>query len=511
MSPMSPMRRFAAVAVGASLLVLPACGKKTDETARAAGITPVDALAIFSVNLSPSIEQKRNLLSIAKRFPDADEQVKGEFDSARDDVLEGILEESGLDFEKDVKPWLGKEAAAVILPPGDADGPLFLAMVQTEDKAKAEAAIAKATRAGDFEGAYAVVDDFVVISSQEDPADNQPALDLIVAQATKDDGGLAESADFTKVVDELAGDRLLLGWVDSEAALDVAEDLGGLEDAEFLRDFGKDAIGFDLHVEDKAVVFQGVAEATGGGEDSTVELARTLPATTLAAFTMFDIGETVAKALAAIAGAGGGADPTADFEASTGIDLENDILSWMKGETTIVVGDVRADQPFPDFAMVVDVTDEAKATAGLEKIRSTLTDTGLPLDEREIGGSTAYVVPDELFGGIQPAMALFPDRFVLANSPAYLGDLAKASSPGLGSTDTYTELLGDDGKGTTVQFVMLIDPIREAIENAVFEAGADRAGYERDVKPNLEPLSAFGVKVHRDGDFNRFEVKLTLD
>lgn len=507
---MSPMRRFAAVVAGASLLVLPACGKKTDETARAAGITPVNALAMFSVNLSPSIEQKRNLLSIAKRFPDASDEVKGEFDSARDDVLEGILQDSGLDFAKDVKPWLGKEAAAVILPPGDADGPLFLAMVQTQDKAKAEAAIAKATKSGDFEGAYAVVDDFVVISSQDDPADNQPALDRIVAQAKKDDGGLAKAANFTNVVDELAGDRLILGWVDSEGALDVAEDLGGLEDAEFLRDFGKDAIGFDLHVEDKAVVFEGVAKASGGGSGSTVELARTLPATTLAAFTMFDIGATVAKALAAVTGAGG-ADPTADFEASTGIDIDDDVLSWMKGETTIVVGAVRANQPFPDFAMVVEPTDERRATAGIDKIRAALTDAGLALEEREIGGATAYVVPDPLFGGVQPAMALFPDRFVLANSPAYLGDLAKASTPGLGSTDTYTELVGDNAKGTTVQFVMLIDPIREAIENAVFEAGADRTGYEKDVKPNLEPLSAFGVKVRRDGDFNRFEVKLTVD
>ncbi|MGI8684808.1 MAG: DUF3352 domain-containing protein [Acidimicrobiales bacterium] len=504
------MRRFAALVLCASLVVLPACGKKTDEAARAAGITPRTALAMFSVNLSPSIEQKRNLLSIAKRFPEASDQVKGEFESTRDEVLQEILEPAGLDYDKDVKPWLGKEAAAVILPPGDADGPLFLAMVQTEDKAKAEAAIAKATKAGDFEGAYAVVDNFVVISDQDDPADNQPALDQIVAQAKKDDGGLAKDASFTKVVNELAGDRLLLGWVDSAASLDVAEQLGGLEDAGFLKSFGKDAIAFDVHVEPKAVVFQGVAVASGGGPGSAVELTKTLPATTLAAFTMFKLGDTLTKAIKDAGGAGG-EDIAGQFEEATGLDLQDDILSWMQGETVISVGSPRGGQQFPDFALVVEPTDKAKAAAAITKIRDSLTEQGIELEEQEIGGSTAYVVPEAFAPGIQPAMALFPDRFVLANSPAYLGDLAKASTPSLGSSETYTNLLGKDDKATTAQFILLIDPIREAIEKALIgQSGAD-GSYEDEVKPNLEPLAAFGVKAHRDGDFNKVEVKLTLD
>ncbi|HEX2699277.1 MAG TPA: DUF3352 domain-containing protein [Acidimicrobiales bacterium] len=505
------MRRFLAAALGATLLVLPACGNKTDETARAAGITPASALAMFSVNLSPSIEQKRNMLSIARRFPDASDKVKGEFESARDDLLASLFEDTGLDYKKDIEPWLGKEAAAAVLPPGDADAPLIVAMVQTEDEAKAKAAIAKATKAGDFEGAYAIVDDYVVISAQDDPADNQPALDQIVAQGKKDEGSLADTPSFTKVVGELHGDRLVLGWFDSQKALDLAGDVGALAGADFLKQFGAGAIAFDLHAESKAVVLQGVAAvASNGSSGSEPALTRALPASTLAALTLFDIAGSATKGLESLGGVGGG-DIVGDLEQATGIDLGDDVLSWMGGEAVVVVGAVPEGQEFPAFALVVEPTDKAKAAAGIDKVRQQLAANQFRLDERTVAGATAYVLPQPVRDGIQPAMALFPDRFVLASSPAYLEELGKASTPSLGSNDTYTDVVGDDGKGTMAQFVVLIDPVREAIENVVLNAGADRESYEKDTKPNLEPLSAFGVKVHRDGGFNRFEVKLTLD
>lgn len=57
------------------LLILPACGDKTDEATRAAGMLPADALALVTVNLEPSIEQKLNLLSVDRRFPAADDKV----------------------------------------------------------------------------------------------------------------------------------------------------------------------------------------------------------------------------------------------------------------------------------------------------------------------------------------------------------------------------------------------------------------------------------------------------
>lgn len=504
------MRRFAATVLGAMLLILPACGSKTDEASRAPGITPANAIAMVSVNLSPSIEQKRNLLSIARNFPGARDKVKGEFDDARDDVLGEMLDGSGLDYARDVKPWLGKELAVAILP-GVRGSPRFVAMVQTDDKDQATAAIAKATKSGEFDGVYGIVEDFVVISDQDDPDDNQSVLDLIAAQARKGDGGLAKSAEFTKVVDQLHGDRLVLGWVNAKDAVGAAEDLGVLGASGFLEGFGMGAgtLAFDLHAEQKAVVFQGVASTTGGEKGSTIELTRSLPASTLAALTMLDVGGSITKAITAVTGTG--SDATAELEQAIGLDLEDDILSWMKGEVVIVAGAVRGQQPFPDFAVVVEPTDKAKAAAGVTKIRAKLAEKGFPLEERKVGDTTAYGLADEIRPGIQPAMALFPDRFVVANSPSYLEELATSATPGLGDSDAYASVLGKASGGTSVQFVAIIDPIREAIEKILATASGDMSSYEKDTKPNLEPLSAFGVRAHRDGDFNKFEMRLTFD
>lgn len=507
------MRRFAAVAVAATLLVLPACGSKTDEANRAAGITPSSALALVSVNLSPSIAQKRDLLGIVRKFPDARETVKGEFDDARDRLLGQLLEESGLDYAADVKPWLGKEAALVVLPPPGAGAPpLILAMVQTGDKAKAKAAIEKARASGDFEGAYEIVDDFVVVSDQDDEASNQPALEQITAQSKKTDGALAEATKFTGVIDQLHGDRLVLGWIDAKSSLEVAEDLSGFEGAGFLRGLAQDAgvVAFDLHAEAGAVVFQGAATASGEGTGSVASLTRSLPATTLAALTMFDLGKSAAKALQALAGLGG-EDVTAQLEQATGVDLEADVLSWMEGEAVVVVGPPGGDDPFPQFALVVEPTDRAGAEAGLASIRQGLAAQGLALQETQVAGASALVAASPVFGSLQPAMALFPDRFVLASSPAYLEELARAAEPALGDADAYRGVLGSDDEGNLGQFILFLDPVREALERSVLSGDDDRASYDKEVRPNLEPLSALGGSTRRSGGYDVFEIRLTFD
>ena len=496
------------------LLVLPSCGGKTDEASRAAGITPADALAMVSVNLDPSIEQKRNLLGIVRRFPEARKEVKGEFDEARDDLLDRLLEDSGLDFERDVKPWLGNELAVAVLPPAGGDVPVVVAMVETEDEGQARAAIEKARRGGDFEGSYSIVGDFVVISDQESEAEEAEVLDRVAAQAKADDGGLARSDAFTKVVERLHGDRLFLAWVDIKDSVGVVRDLAGAGEIDFLEWFGEKAgpAAMDLHAEEAALVVEGVTTATNDARGQEPELTTGLPASSLAAFTLFDVGQSVSEAIGLIGGTrGGGLDIVEELERETGLDLEKDILSWMEGEVVLVAGAVPENHPFPDFALVVEPSDRAKAEAGMAKLVDLLNGHGLQLEQREVAGATAHVSPEPLLAGIQPAMALFPDRFVLASRPEYLQELAKGDSPGLGDSEAYRSLFGDGGEEITGQFVALLDPIREAFETALLDDPEDRSEYERDVKPNLEPLDAFAVIARRESGFDKVEMKLTFD
>ena len=505
------MRRLAAVVVvGAALLALPACGGKTDESTRAAGITPATALAFFSVNLDPSVDQKRNLLSIARRFPDARDKVKGEFEDTRDELLTELLDDTGLDFERDVQPWLGNEVAVALLPPDRGGEPLAVAMVETDDEDKARAALDKAAKNEGFEGSYRVVGDFVAIASEDDDAAEKSVLDQVAAQAGKDSGELAGSKAFTDVVDELAGDRLILGWVDVRKAAELAGDLVGGALGPF-RDIAEEAtaVAVDLHAERAALVLEGVAAAQAAGNGEEPELTRSLPASTLAALTLFDVGKGAAKAVESFAGMG--TDVLGEFEEQTGVNLQNDLLSWMGGEFVLVVGPVQ-EGSIPDAALVVEPTDRARAEQAVEKIRRALADQGLELDQHDVDGVTAYVVPQPFTERVQPAMALFPDRFILATNPAYLEQLVDAEGAKLADTDGYVNVLAEgSGENTTMQLVALLDPIREAIEGLALDDPDDRASYEADVKPNLEPLSAFGIVARQDGGFGRLSITLSFD
>ncbi|MGH9179219.1 MAG: DUF3352 domain-containing protein [Acidimicrobiales bacterium] len=505
---------MAGLVVVALLVALPACGGKTDEATRAAGITPPDALGLVSLNLDPSIEQKRNMLSVARRFPDARDEVKDEFESTKDELIKDLLEDSGLDYEKDVKPLLGNEVALVVLPPaaGSDGGPAFVAMVETDDEAEARAAIDKAAAAGDFDGAYAVVEDFVLLSDQDDEANDQAALDRVSAQARKGEDSLADSDRFNEVVDKLAGDRLVLIWADLAKALALIEEEGeDLPPFNLAESFeNAETLAADLHVEDDAVVFQGVARSAGGGEGNVAELTKALPETTLAALTLFNVGDTLREGATAFLGGGDGPEFLAEVEREIGVDFDSDLFSWIGGELVFVAGDVPEGQSFPNFALVVEPTDQSKAEAGVAKIRQALEAQGFALEERQVAGASALVAAEPITEGIQPAMALFEDRFVLASSPAYLEELAKADSPGLAGTDAYESVLEDD-EDVIMQFVVLIDPVRMALEEAFLTDTEDQREYESEVKPNVEPLSAFGIVAHRDGDFARLTFKLTFD
>ncbi|MEO6120890.1 MAG: DUF3352 domain-containing protein [Acidimicrobiales bacterium] len=511
------MRRWTVVTMlvaGAGLLALPGCGGKTDEKARAAGITPTDAVAFFSVNLSPSIEQQRNLKGIVEKFPGAAEEVKGDFEDARDRLLDDVTEEAGLDFKTDVKPWLGNEVALAVLPPAagqslaDGDDPPVVLMFETDDAAKATAAMKKSAAEGHFDGQSRVIGDFLVAASSADDDIEMDSLDQVSAAAKADKGGLAKNAKFTSVVDDLAGDRLLLAWADGEA---LAEMSGGALGSVLPPGLLGDGAGFaaaDVHAEKSALVLRGVATVTGEGGGGEPVLTEGVPDSVLGALTLFDLASGARQALSALAGLGGGFDLD-DLTAGIGIDIEDDVLSWMEGEVVLVAGPAPSGGGIPDFAVIVEPTDQTKAEAGVDKIAAALDDQGFTLDRREVAGAEAFVAPAE-FEGVQPAMALFADRFILATNVEFLETLATKASKSLGASDAYKSVIGQGSRSaTSFQLVLRIDPIREAIE-AVFPSGG-LADYEREAKSNVEPLNTFGLFSRRDGDRHRFEMRLTVD
>src|SRR5688572_17907468 len=135
------VRRHRAVAVAAALalvaaavLALRACGggeTGPPPAADAARMVPADALVYVHLSTDASRPAVARALDLAGRFPS--------FPRARDAALRRLSQAgAGLSFQRDVRPWLGDEAALALLnTPGATAGSLIV--LDVTDRRRAEA------------------------------------------------------------------------------------------------------------------------------------------------------------------------------------------------------------------------------------------------------------------------------------------------------------------------------------------------------------------------------------
>ena len=503
------MRRVAGILLVSCLaLVLPACGSgggaKTDETKRAAGLVPKDALAYVSANIEPSDAQKSHVASILEKFPKVQRKT---FDSERDQLLGMAVSKLGLNYETDVKPWLGSELALAVLP--DTPAPDPVALIKSNDDAKAKPALDKAVARPDADATYRLVKGFAVVVQKK----HANLLDVISRQADDSASSLSEQDKFKRVVDQLHDDRLLVAWADGHALVELGKAAiartGGRAriNVSALPSLGMAAL--DVHAEDNALALGGLVETPGSSGGGDTKLTDALPENSLGAITAWNIGGGLDELLRGVLGANPQVTNTFQrLQQQIGLDVRQDVLSWMHGETVIVAGPPTTGT-IPDFALVVSPTDKAKAEAAVTKIATLLERRlGVKLDQRPApGGGTEYVFPAAIRQGIQPAMALLSDKFILASSPEYLGVLAKGGG-GFDSGNAFKNTLDSAKSGTQFQMVLQLSSIRSYIETLL--TGQSKTRYDRDLKPWVDHLDAAALRVRKDGGLTKFEAKATV-
>lgn len=499
----------------ALLLVAAGCAKKSEVASRAASLVPSNALAYVTISLDPSAEQKRTLKTLCAKF-----KKLGESDCDVARLLDELFGDIGLSYGNDVKPWIGEELSFAVLPPSRSGGePLVVVLVEARDTDAAGEKL-KAAKGKDAEVDYRVAGNYVVIAGQEGTADRTAALEAIEAQSAGDRSrSLGGDSRFTSLAAKVRSPHLALGWWDVARTLEVMGSkvpipgFGGLLD---LMKGAGGALAMALYAEPDGLALEGVVDAGKAASGAPAQggvpaLTEGLPGDTLAALTMFGIGGHLGEA-AAQGGAGTQLEDAFDqVRAETGLDVEQDLLSWMDGEIVVAAGPPHG-SPFPQVGLVVEPTDKAKAAAGVEKIKAAVEKVlGAPLTPVDVGGTKAYVLTQVPLPGVAPAMALFPDRFVVASTPDYLAALSKPASPSsasFGSTAEYKRIAGSGVKGgeVAVQLVVRLGAVRDAVVG--FMEGDDKAGYDKDVAPWLELLQALLLRV-APGDNGTFELKIT--
>jgi len=518
------MLRATALSLTCAALALFAasCGESASGgDADPASLVPAGTALYAEVAVQPTGERRDDALAAAGKILGTGDPA-GELSRLIDEAL--AKEPGGLTWEKDFAPWLGEEVG-VYAANLEAEEPSFAAIVATTDAEAARAAIQKFKETG--EGTYekrshgdvdyelnedgtaaGMVDDFLVLATE----------DLFKRTVDMRDGGdsLADADRYKEAVEDTS-DSLAHYFVDTKTLIDLAlkQDPTAAAQFEQFRSFlPVDKLGpvtgaFDADGESLAfdTVLTGVPEGAfrqlaslwAGGE---TELLGDLPGDAWGAYAFPKLGEGAESLFNTFAGALGGAAIAGQFKQETGLDLKQDIFSWVGDAGLFVRGTTMAEL---DGAFVIQSTDDARAEAAFGKL--------IGLIGKEAGAAPA---PLQLEGAAQAFKIAAPGAeqpIVLARGEgrvvAAYGEAAATAAiqpdTELAGSDLYSgaeEVLGD---GLQPAFVLSVgDAI--ALADAV---GATDPEFD-EARPYLERLGTVVSGGQAEDDTIRSRVGVSL-
>ena len=480
-----------------------------------ADVLPDSTVAVVSVDLDPSAGQKIAAIKSIRRFPTLKKSLGLDAD---DDLREYVFDkltaggECSQDFDKDVKPWLGKRAAFAGVDLGGSS-PVPVIALQISDPAKARNgfdAIVRCTDPEDF--AFVVGDDYLIASDSAEHA--QQVLDR------GKDKPLADDAAYQKWTDE-AGDAGVLNFYVGKRAAGYAEDLlddfsegfaegiiGGTTGAGDDESFAdEDFAGSSSPLESAKDVlkgFEGLAgtvrfadggmelSVAGGGIDQITSLATVgkqfgeLPADTAAALGFGVSDDYAEKALA------GSGDFLADAEQESGLDLPED-LQTLLGDAVILSLGGDAPASLDDLQDVGDVPAGILIHGDADKIKAIIAKAEDNLDMH--------------LSDIPLVVQGSDDKLAIATSSDYADELLK--SGGLGSEDGFRDAVPDADRAAGILYVDFDSDWSDTLADMVASDEGAESGDE--VSDNLAPLHTVGFSTWEDGDVSHALLKVTTN
>ena len=519
------MLRASALSLTCAVLALApaACGQAGSADAGGpASLVPAGASFYLEAAVQPEGDRREDALAAAGKIMRTDDPAA----KLRELIDRELAEEGdGLTWEKDFASWLGEDAGVWASNLG-APEPSFAVIVETKDTGAARAALgrfektsdsapyAARSHAGtdykvDAEGvAYGMVDDHVVVGTED--AFKRTA-------ETREGEKLSDTDRYKDAIGELADERLGHYYLDAEPLLDAAM----RKDPEAARNLGQLQALFPL---DKLGPVTGAFTANGDGMmlDTLVtgvpegpfgdlarlwsgggtELMGELPGDAWGALATPKLGESVETLFNAFAGALGGAAVAGQVKQATGLDLQQDVFSWVGDVGLFVRG---ADVATLDGALVIGSTDDGRAEAAFGKIVGLIgKETGAAPKPAQVEGADAAFAIDAP-GAEQPVIVARAEGRVVAAYGEQAASAALAPDSKLGDSEGFgaaEEILGD---GMQPSFLLSIaDVIRFADATGQTDAGFDEA------RPYLEALGLVTAGGKTDGDRVQSRIAVTL-
>ena len=427
-------------------------------------LLPADTVAFAKLDLDPAANQKAAVSSLLEKFPDL--ETGGDDGDLRSTLITPLLEDNpwGLAYDSDVEPWLGDRMAVAAVPdPGSEAGVAPVVVLAVTDP---DAMTDRLGAVEDPEFAFAVRDDYVLISQTQETVDR-----LAATEST-----LAEDEDYTGDLAALDGDQIAVAWAD----LAGLEDVLGEAMAPAGTGFGGEPLTgrmvLGVHAQSDALEVEGLARGVTVSTQSVAateptRLVLDLPEDTLAALSVSGLGDAAAEAWTSAEGTG--VPPEIKEElAALGLDLPDDLRAVLGSDVALaVLGDLTTG---PQFGVRAVTEDPQRAVQVLGEV----------LGNPELGVPVS-AVPLE-------------DGYVLSTDPALSEVLAEDG--GLGDSEAFRAAVAAADTAGAIGFVDL-----GALVDQFIEQGGDTAAEAE----KFRALDALGFSATNTDDSGRFVLRVT--
>ncbi len=480
---------------------------------------PDTVAAFVKFSIQPSVDQKQKIQDLLSRFPSS---VSTNAGAKIDEELDKALKRLKLSYRNDVKPWVGSQIAiAVLAPSGASDSPSsapnIIGIVSVKDAAAAQTALTKVKNANPKAPAFLIEGGVAYLGQTQNAIDS-------FKNAVSRGHTLADSTSYKREHDRAGGDGLIFAYADLSKLAGVAPALRGDILGGSALTGGTGIVSFSVRAESQGIVMAGhsaLPRSPSGAKAGTFKILPTTPDDVLGAVSFFDLGDLVGNLLkslnsglglqpAALSSPVPGVPQVADvlkgIEKALGLSLQHDLLPWLRGELSIVVGPV-THPPIPDIGIFIEPTDRAALGRTLNALKTHL---GPLLGPRGKVVVNANGLTVKTAIGEDVVVHVTSDRVVIASSPQYAQRLLNPTGSTLGN-DTIYKATVDPSKPTTFQLFVRLDRVRTLVEGFLKLSNPNNySDYERNVQPYVTPLQALGIQTTQSGNEQDFRLILRI-
>jgi hypothetical protein len=373
--------------------------------AQPADVLPGTAVAYARVDLNPSAGQKVAAIRFMMKFPSVKDNLglTGDKDDLRQKLFEQIKKSAGndlatVDYDKDIKPWLGDRAGVALLPPADGkDDPVPVVAVQVKNQDAASKGMDKLLANEDKKPGRAFSDGYMLLS------DDQATVDSAVATAK--DNPLTKNAKFSADMDKLGEQGFLSGWADMKGLATMT----GKVDSGQLASLGDATTAVALRFDASYVELKGIGQGDKSIKVNSAadagDLVSKLPDSTAGAIAISGGDSLIDTAWQQLQKTGGeNLKPMIDqITEETGLTLPDDLKSLVGKNLAVAVDKDSANGPKIAARME---TDPAKAETVVQKLTTLLrqrSSSNIPIetakDDDTLVVSTSKEYADEVLKG----------------------------------------------------------------------------------------------------------------